>query len=146
MLTELCRTWPAVPALSGSAEAIPLPDASVDAVLAGHALHWFDMDVAGPEIARVLVPSGILAGLWNVIDNRIGWIVGLERVAGSAAIGPRDALSSWHAETAAAHLPGAGLVPRFGSPEQAGGPARAAPHCRLPRRDPRDGGSSASKA
>ena len=40
----------------GSAEAIPLPDASVDAVLAGNALHWFDMDVAGPEIARVLAP------------------------------------------------------------------------------------------
>jgi ubiquinone/menaquinone biosynthesis C-methylase UbiE len=54
MLTELRRALPAVRALPGSAEAIPLPDASVDAVLAGNALHWFDMDVAGPEIARVL--------------------------------------------------------------------------------------------
>jgi ubiquinone/menaquinone biosynthesis C-methylase UbiE len=58
MLTELSRALPAVRALPGSAEALPLPDASVDAVLAGHALHWFDMDVAGPEIARVLVPGG----------------------------------------------------------------------------------------
>jgi SAM-dependent methyltransferase len=119
MLTELRRAPPAVRALPDSAEAVPLPDASVDAVLAGHALHWFDMDVTGPEIARVLVPGGILAGLWNVIDNRVDWVAGLERVSGSAAIGPRDALSSWRAETANAHLPNIGLAARFGSPEQA---------------------------
>ncbi|GAA1200830.1 class I SAM-dependent methyltransferase [Pseudonocardia alaniniphila] len=119
MLTELRHALPAVRALPGSAEAIPLPDASVDAVLAGHALHWFDMAVAGPEIARVLRPGGILAGLWNVVDNRVDWVSALERVSGSAAIGPRDTLSSWRAETAAAHLPGPGVIARFGSPEQA---------------------------
>jgi len=119
MLTELRGALPAVRALPGSAEAVPLPDASVDAVLAGHALHWFDMDVAGPEIARVLVPGGILAGLWNVIDNRVDWVAGLERVSGSAAIGPRDTLSRWRAETADAHLPSIGVVAQFGSPEQA---------------------------
>jgi SAM-dependent methyltransferase len=122
MLAELRRALPAVRALPGSAEAVPLPDASVDAVLAGHALHWFDMDVAGPEIARVLVPGGLLAGLWNVIDDRVDWVdwvAGLRRASGRAAIGPRDTLSSWRAETAGAHLPGAGLTARFGSPEQA---------------------------
>lgn len=119
MLTELRRALPAVRALPGGAEAIPLPDASVDAVLAGNALHWFDMAVAGPEIARVLVPGGILAGLWNVMDNRVGWVAGLERVSGSAAIGPRDTLSNWRAATAGLHLPDTGLVARFGSPEQA---------------------------
>ena len=61
MLAELRRALPDVRALPGRAEAIPLPDASVDAVLVGDALHWFDMAVAGPEIARVLVPGGILA-------------------------------------------------------------------------------------
>jgi len=119
MLTELCRALPTVRALPGSAEAVPLPDASLDAVLAGHALHWFDMDVAGPEIARVLVPGGILAGLWNVIDNRVNWVAELERVSGSAAIGPRDTLRNWRAETANAYLPNIGLVAQFGSPEQA---------------------------
>jgi SAM-dependent methyltransferase len=119
MRAELRRELPAVRALAGSAEAIPVPDASVDAVLAGHAMHWFDMDVAGPEIARVLAPGGILAGLWNIIDNRVDWIAGLERVSGSAAIGPRDTLSSWRAATARAHLPDSGLVAQFGSPEQA---------------------------
>jgi ubiquinone/menaquinone biosynthesis C-methylase UbiE len=70
MLAELRRALPDVLALPGRAEAIPLPDASVDAVLVGHVLHWFDMAVAGPEIARVLVPGGILASLWNVFDDR----------------------------------------------------------------------------
>ncbi|RSM45778.1 class I SAM-dependent methyltransferase [Amycolatopsis balhimycina DSM 5908] len=118
MLTELRRALPDVRALPGSAEAIPLPDASVDAVLAGNALHWFDMVVAGPEIARVLAPGGILAGLWNVMDNRVGWVAALEQVGGGAAIGPRDTFGSWRAATAGSHLPKTGLVARFGSPEQ----------------------------
>jgi SAM-dependent methyltransferase len=119
MLRELRHALPAVRALPGSAEAIPLPDASVDAVLAGNAMHWFDMDVAGPEIARVLEPDGVLAGLWNVFDDRVDWVAALERISGSAAIGPRDTFSSWRAETAEAHLPADGSPGRFGSPEQA---------------------------
>ncbi|MWA15911.1 class I SAM-dependent methyltransferase [Streptomyces sp. BA2] len=119
MLTELRRSLPTVRALPGSAEAIPLPDASVDAVLAGNAMHWFDMAVAGPEIARVLAPGGILAGLWNVMDDRVEWVAGLARVGGSAAIGPRDTPTSWRAETADMHLPKTGAAARFGSPEQA---------------------------
>lgn len=117
MLTELRRALPAVRALPGSAEAIPLPDASVDAVVAGNALHWFDMAVAEPELARVLAPGGILAGLWNVMDNRVDWVAELERVSGSAAIGPRDTLSGWRAATADLH--NIGLAAQFGSPEQA---------------------------
>ncbi len=112
MLAELRRALPAVRALAGGAEAIPLPDASVDAVLAGNALHWFDMAVAGPEMARVLAPGGVLAGLWNVLDDRVGWVAGLERVSGPAVIGPRDTFGSWRAATA-------GLAGRFGAPEQA---------------------------
>lgn len=119
MLAELRRGLPAVRALSGSAEAIPLPDASVDAVLCGNAMHWFDMDLAGPEIARVLAPGGILAGLWNVFDDRVDWVAGLARVSGSAAVGPRDVPTSWRAETTGMHLPKKGGDARFGSPEQA---------------------------
>ncbi|GAA2904611.1 class I SAM-dependent methyltransferase [Nonomuraea rubra] len=131
MLSELRRELPAVRALPGSAEAIPLPDGSVDAVLAGNAMHWFDMAVAGPEIARVLAPGGILAGLWNLLDDSVDWVAGLARVSGSAAVGPRDTPASWRAETAAMHLPKTdpqtglktglktGADVRFGSPEQA---------------------------
>jgi SAM-dependent methyltransferase len=52
-------------ALEGSAEAIPLEDASVDAVFVGEAFHWFDPHVAITEIARVLRSRGGLAIFWN---------------------------------------------------------------------------------
>ncbi|RDI68105.1 class I SAM-dependent methyltransferase [Nocardia pseudobrasiliensis] len=119
MLAQLRRALPGVRALSGSAEEIPLPDGSVDAVLAGNALHWFDMAAAGPEIARVLAPEGVLAGLWNVLDTRVDWLAGLEQVSGRAVIGPRDTVATWRAATARLHLPGPGRAARFGAPEQA---------------------------
>lgn len=119
MLDELRRALPSVRALPGSAEAIPLPDGSVDAVLAGNAMHWFDMGVAGPEIARVLVPGGVLAGLWNLLDDQVEWVAGVARVSGTAVVGPRDTPSSWRAEVANAHLPKTGGPARFGAPEQA---------------------------
>ncbi|GAA4212542.1 class I SAM-dependent methyltransferase [Actinocatenispora rupis] len=115
MLAELRRTLPAVRALPGSAEGIPLPDGTVDAVLSGNAMHWFDMAVAGPEIARVLAPGGVLAGLWNVLDDRVDWVAGLAEVSGSEAIGPRDTPAGWRAQTADLLDPG---LP-FGMPRRA---------------------------
>ena len=81
MLAELRRAMPAVSSVPGSAEEIPLPDASLDAVLAGQAMHWFDLNRALPEIARVLRPGGVLAGLWNVDDDRVGWVAGLAEIS-----------------------------------------------------------------
>jgi len=49
-----------------------------------NAMHWFEMDAAGPEIARVLGPGGILAV--GVIDNRVDSVAGLERFSGRAAL------------------------------------------------------------
>ncbi|WP_375488942.1 class I SAM-dependent methyltransferase [uncultured Jatrophihabitans sp.] len=118
MLTELRRALPTVRAVPGSAEAIPLPDASVDVVLAGNAMHWFDMGVAAAEMARVLVPGGILAGLWNVLDDGVRWVAGLERVAGFEAIGPRDTVRTWRAGDAGAYLPRGGDA-WFESPQRA---------------------------
>ncbi|AGZ42588.1 class I SAM-dependent methyltransferase [Actinoplanes friuliensis] len=112
MLAELRRTLPQIRALPGNAEVIPLPDATFDAVVSGNAMHWFDMAVAGPEITRVLAPGGVLAGLWNVVDDRVDWVAGLAKVSGSAAIGPRDTPDAWRAETA-------GMASGFVAPEQA---------------------------
>jgi SAM-dependent methyltransferase len=83
MLGELRARVPGATALSGGAEDIPLPDASVDAVVAGQAFHWFDQERALPEIARVLRPGGSLAALWNTDDDRIGWVAELGRIASS---------------------------------------------------------------
>jgi SAM-dependent methyltransferase len=85
MLAELRRGLPAVRALGGSAEAIPLPDGSVDAVLCGQAMHWFTMERALPEIARVLAAGGTLGGLWNSDDDRVDWVAGLRDAAEGAA-------------------------------------------------------------
>jgi SAM-dependent methyltransferase len=63
------RVVPDVEALPGSAERIPLDDASVDAVFAAQAFHWFDHDRAIPEIARVLRSGGVLALVWNGPDE-----------------------------------------------------------------------------
>jgi len=82
MLAELRRAVPGVTTLAGRAESIPLPDASVDAVFAGQAAHWFDLDVAMPEIARVLISGGVFAGLWNTDDDRVDWVAGLHRASG----------------------------------------------------------------
>jgi len=48
-------------ALAGSAEEIPLDEASVDAVFVGEAFHWFDPQAAILELERVLRPRGGLA-------------------------------------------------------------------------------------
>jgi SAM-dependent methyltransferase len=52
-------------ALDGTAEAMPLPDDSADAVTVGQAFHWFDGPRALAEIERVLRPGGALALVWN---------------------------------------------------------------------------------
>ena len=81
MLAQLRADLPDVDARSGSAERIPLPDASVDAVLVGQAMHWFDLEHATPEMARVLRPGGALAGLWNHDDLDVEWLREAKAVA-----------------------------------------------------------------
>jgi SAM-dependent methyltransferase len=69
MRAILERVVPVADSLAGSAEAVPLADASVDGVFAGQAFHWFANDQAVAEIARVLRPGGVLALIWNGPDE-----------------------------------------------------------------------------
>lgn len=80
MLAALRTELPWVTAVPGTAEDIPLGDDSMDAVLAGQAFHWFDMERALAEIARVLRPGGVVAALWNHEDDSVGWVAGYHRV------------------------------------------------------------------
>jgi SAM-dependent methyltransferase len=82
LLEVLQTTLPDTPALLGTAEQIPLPDNSIDAVLVAQAWHWFDPDRAATEIARVLRPGGRLGLLWNVRDERLGWVKDFGRIIG----------------------------------------------------------------
>jgi SAM-dependent methyltransferase len=77
MRDKLRQAVPGVRALEGSAERIPLPDNSVDAVLVAQAWHWVDPARAVPEVARVLRPGGQLGMLWNIRDERADWVAGL---------------------------------------------------------------------
>jgi SAM-dependent methyltransferase len=52
----------------GVAEAIPLPDDSVEAVTVADGFHWFDQATALTEIRRVLRPGGGLAVLTTLPD------------------------------------------------------------------------------
>src|SRR4051794_35443017 len=69
---------------AGTAEAIPLPDASVDGIVVGQAFHWFDPVQALPEMVRVLRPGGTIGLLWNVLDDAVPWVAQLVEL--------------WHAE------------------------------------------------
>jgi len=75
MRDVLRERLPHVRAMSGTAEAIPLPDGSVDAVFVAEAFHWFDPPAAAAEIARVVKPGGGLAVLWNTVAwEDVGWM------------------------------------------------------------------------
>jgi SAM-dependent methyltransferase len=69
MRAILAQVVPEAQALAGSATRISLLDASVDAVFAGQAFHWFATDEAVAEIARVLRPGGIFADVWNETEE-----------------------------------------------------------------------------
>ena len=80
MLEQLVRQYPEVDPRSGTAEAIPLPHASVDAVVCAQCFHWFATPEALREIHRVLKPGSALGLIWNVRDNNVKWVAALTRI------------------------------------------------------------------
>lgn len=61
--------WPAFHSVAGTAEATTLRAHSIDYVVAGQALHWFDLPRARAEFARIVRPGGWLALIWNTRDE-----------------------------------------------------------------------------
>lgn len=84
MLRHLARAVPGAVALRSRAEEIPVRSRWADVVVSAQAYHWFDLDRALPEIARVLKPGGRVALVWNLRDERIPWVRRLGRLIGTA--------------------------------------------------------------
>ena len=96
---------PGVPALAGTAEAIPLPDAAVDAVLVAQAFHWFEPGRALAEIHRVARPGGGLGLLWNIWDDASGWLARVSaRVETATGFAPQFRHGAWRAPVDASPL------------------------------------------
>jgi SAM-dependent methyltransferase len=75
--------------LAGTAERLPLADASVDAVTVGAAFHWFEHDAALAEISRVLRAPGVLGLLGNAFDTSVAWVARVREILGPPAIEQR---------------------------------------------------------
>ncbi|WP_312491483.1 class I SAM-dependent methyltransferase [Pseudomonas cremoris] len=80
MGAQLTRLLPDVRLLEGTAEAIPLPPASADALVCAQAFHWFSTEAALAEIHRVLKPEGRLGLVWNVRDESVGWVAAITEI------------------------------------------------------------------
>ena len=79
MVAVLARVHPAAEARRAGADALPLADASVDAVVVGQAWHWFPHEQAAAEIRRVLRPGGRLGLIWNQMPADMApWQVDVE--------------------------------------------------------------------
>jgi SAM-dependent methyltransferase len=101
MRDELVARVPGVEALDGRAEELPLDDGSVDAVVAAQAFHWFDAHRALAEVHRVLRPTGRLALVWNVRDERVDWVRRFgELLVAAAGRKPYEEGTDWSAVVA----------------------------------------------
>jgi ubiquinone/menaquinone biosynthesis C-methylase UbiE len=88
---------PEVELTAGTAESIPLPDASADVVVVAQAFHWFRQPEALDEIARVLRSSGGLGLAWNRRDSAVPWIAAFGKILDEYDAGnvPRTHQGAW---------------------------------------------------
>lgn len=66
----LQQQYPRLNLVAGTAEATGLPDGSVHLITVAQAMHWFDLDKARTEFARILKPGGWCAVVYN--NRRLG--------------------------------------------------------------------------
>ena len=78
-----------LPAVCGTAEAIPFGRESIEAVTAATAFHWFDKKRAVREMRRVLRSNGRVGLFWNLRDDSVDWVRVLSDIVSS-----EDAISA----------------------------------------------------
>jgi len=85
MLAQLRESVPGVPTFLGTAERLPVPDSSLDAVVLGQAWHWVDPVEGSAEIGRAVRAGGTLGLVWNTRDTRASWVQRLTATMHSSA-------------------------------------------------------------
>jgi len=80
MLGALSKALPDVQTAVASADALPVADASMDAVVCATAFHWFASADVVAEFHRALRPGGTLGLIWNVRDERVPWVARLSAI------------------------------------------------------------------
>ncbi|WP_194790801.1 class I SAM-dependent methyltransferase [Pseudomonas sp. UFMG81] len=80
MRERFAEQLPGVTVLDGSAQHIPVADASQQVVVCAQAFHWFADAAALAEIHRVLAPGGRLGLVWNVRDESVDWVARITAV------------------------------------------------------------------
>jgi SAM-dependent methyltransferase len=127
MRAVLSESVPGVRALSGRGEAIPLPDGSVDAVLASSSWHWMDTIPTLQEVGRVLVPGGTLAVMWSGPDPDAGFIAQAQALLSGDAAGAVAGIDAQSQEELSAAMQDQNALPQvleippglpFDQPEQ----------------------------
>jgi SAM-dependent methyltransferase len=105
MRAQLGRAVPSAEVRTGTAEAIPVADGTVDAVLVAQAFHWFDTPAAAREIHRVLRSGGGLGVIFNMWDERVDWVSSMQRIVGAhRGETPQRRTSAWGEQLAATGL------------------------------------------
>lgn len=97
MRSQLVAVYPEIDAREGRAQAIPLADASVDAVTCAMCFHLFAAEDALAEIRRVLKPGGALGLLWNIRDATSPWVASIIEIMAPYDHGaPRFESGAWN--------------------------------------------------
>jgi SAM-dependent methyltransferase len=94
---ELAAQQRALEVVQGSAESTTLPDGSIDLIVVGRAMHWFDWPRAHREFQRILRPSGWVLVATNghsdrgaAVSNRLSEILRKWRTDSAEADTRRD--------------------------------------------------------
>ncbi len=85
--------------VNGKAELTTLAPHSIDLIVVGQALHWFDIDGARAEFARILTERGRVCVLYNDRVKEKGFMAAYGRVAKSYSSAPRGGVPKVGAAT-----------------------------------------------
>ncbi|RHY05073.1 hypothetical protein DYB25_010353 [Aphanomyces astaci] len=80
MRTEFKARHPSITCVDGTAEHLPFPDASQDAIYLAQTFHWCANAAALHDMSRVLTSNGFLGLIWNLEDDRTSWVRDLRAI------------------------------------------------------------------